>query len=140
MREHGSIAGAITALLALSWLLAVVVHPAAQSKPDPKSLKNPLPASAASIQKGEALYQQRCRQCHGDTGKGDGRQAPAESHPADLTDDKWDHGSTDGEIFTTIHDGVAPKYDMDSWEGKVPDEDIWNLVNYIRSIGPKAKP
>ena len=55
-----------------------------------------------------------------------------------MTDARWDHGSTDGEIFVTIHDGVPPKYDMDSYEGKITDTDIWNVVNYLRSIGPKA--
>ena len=106
-------------------------------KTDPKTLKNPVPATAASVEQGRAAFQNLCVRCHGDAGKGDGRQAPEGSHPADLTDDRWDHGSTDGEIFTTIHDGVGPKYDMDSYEGKIPDAMIWNIVNYIRSIGPK---
>ena len=106
-------------------------------RPNPKTLKNPVAATAASIEQGQAVFQNFCSKCHGDGGKGDGRQAPEGSHPADLTDDRWDHGSTDGEIFTTIHDGVGPKYDMDSYEGKIPDATIWSLVNYIRSIGPK---
>ena len=59
-------------------------------------------------------------------------------HPANLTDAKWDHGSTDGEIFTTIKMGVGPKFDMDSWDGRIKDPDIWNLVNYIRTLGPKG--
>jgi mono/diheme cytochrome c family protein len=104
---------------------------------DPKALKNPVPATAASVDQGRAVFQNFCSKCHGEEGKGDGRQAPEGSHPANLTDDHWDHGSTDGEIFTTIHDGVGPKYDMDSYEGKITDTNIWNLVNYIRSIGPK---
>ena len=59
-------------------------------------------------------------------------------HPANLTDAKWEHGGTDGEIFTTIKMGVPPKFDMDSWDGRIPDKDIWNLVNYIRTLGPKT--
>lgn len=110
----------------------------AQRPSDPKALKNPVSATKESVEQGQALFQRFCIRCHGDEGKGDGRQAPEGSHPANLTDDRWDHGSTDGEIFTTIHDGVGPKYDMDSYEGKISDTDIWNVVNYIRSIGPKA--
>lgn len=123
-----------------TWLMtSIAAAYAGQAQPaNPKTLKNPVPVTAASIAKGEQVYLQRCRQCHGNSGKGDGGQAPADSRPADLTDDQWDHGSTDGEIFTTIHDGVGPKYDMDSWEGKITDDDIWSVVNYIRSIGPKA--
>ena len=121
-------------------LVAWVVGAAdARQATDPKTLKNPVAATAESIARGQQVYFQRCRSCHGDTGTG-GRLAPGGSQSADLTDDKWDHGSTDGEIFTTIHDGVGPKYDMDSWEGKITDEEIWSLVNYIRSIGPKTPP
>jgi mono/diheme cytochrome c family protein len=134
---RNSVIGVATALVASAWLAAAAY--AAQAT-DPKSLKNPIPATAESIAKGEQVYVQRCRQCHGDTGKGSERPTPGGSLPADLTDEKWDHGSTDGEIFTTIHDGVGPKYDMDSWEGKITDDDIWNVVNYLRSIGPKAAP
>jgi mono/diheme cytochrome c family protein len=26
---------------------------------------------------------------------------------------------------------------MDSWDGRIKDPDIWNVVNYIRTLGPK---
>ena len=110
----------------------------APGRVDPKALKNPAPPVKESVDQGNAVFQQFCARCHGAEGKGDGRQAPEGSHPADLTDDHWDHGGTDGEIFTTIHDGVGPKYDMDSYEGKITDTNIWNLVNYLRSIGPRV--
>ena len=68
---------------------------------DPKlALKNPVPLSAAAIKAGQAVYAKDCRQCHGLRGKGDGPLAPKNPKPADFTDDKWDHGSTDGEIYT----------------------------------------
>jgi mono/diheme cytochrome c family protein len=54
-----------------------------------------------------------------------------------LTDAKWDRGSSDGEIFTVIHDGAGPKFDMKGYKGKLSDTDIWNVVNYLRSIGTK---
>jgi len=105
--------------------------------PNPKTLKNPVRMNAASLERGEQVYQKYCRHCHGAGAKGDGPQAPEGSHPADLTDAKWDHGGTDGEIYTTIRNGVAPKFDMTPYEGKITDEDIWNVVIYLRSIGPK---
>jgi mono/diheme cytochrome c family protein len=125
------------ALIALSLVALASAGYAAQAR-DAKALKNPVPATKASAELGEGMFDRFCTRCHGETGKGDGTQAPDGSHPADLTDDHWDHGSTDGEIFTTIHDGIGPKYDMDSYEGKITDTDIWNIVNYIRSIGPKG--
>jgi mono/diheme cytochrome c family protein len=111
------------------------------AKPDPKTLKNPIPATAQSIAAGRELFRLNCTMCHGPEGKGDGPSPPPGSTPADLTGDEWIHGGTDGEIFTTIHDGVRPKFDMARWgqSGKLTDRDIWNLVNYIRSIGPKPK-
>ena len=52
----------------------------------------------------------------------------------------WDHGSTDGEIFTNIKDGIGPKFDMKAMKAKIPmDTDIWNIVNYLRSLGPKGR-
>jgi mono/diheme cytochrome c family protein len=104
---------------------------------NPKTLKNPVRVNAASLERGEQVFQKYCRHCHGASGKGDGPQAPEGSHPADLTDVKWDHGGTDGEIYTTIRNGLGPKFDMTPYEGKITDEDIWNGVIYLRSIGPK---
>jgi mono/diheme cytochrome c family protein len=122
--------------------LGVVGH-AGQAKPPAanaaaKALKNPVPANAVSVEAGKAVYAKYCRSCHGPEGKGDGPGTPKDVHPANLTDAKWDHGSTDGEIFTTIKMGVPPKFDMDSWDGRIKDPDIWNLVNYIRTLAPKA--
>ncbi len=104
-----------------------------------KAMKNPVAANADSIAAGQALFAKNCRFCHGDAAKGNGPMAPKGTNPPDLTDAKWDHGATDGEIFTNIRDGIAPKYDMKPNKGKISDEDIWNIVNYLRSIGPKQK-
>jgi len=119
---------------------------AAQAKPAAnaaaKALKNPVPADAASVEAGKAVFAKYCRSCHGAEGKGDGPGAPKDVHPANLASGKFVHGGSDGEIFTTIKMGVPPKFDMDAWDGRIPDKDIWNLVNYIRTLGPKtaAKP
>ena len=54
----------------------------------------------------------------------------------DLTDAKWDYGGSDGEIFAVIHDGVSA--DMDGYAARLSDTDIWNVVNYVRSVAAKA--
>jgi len=64
--------------------------------------KNPVASTPESIGAGQALFQKYCRFCHGADAKGDGPQAPKDTHPANLTDDRWDHGSTDADIFATI--------------------------------------
>ncbi|OFV90293.1 MAG: hypothetical protein A3G76_04775 [Acidobacteria bacterium RIFCSPLOWO2_12_FULL_65_11] len=101
-------------------------------------LKNPARASAESIAAGKRVYQRYCLFCHGDAAKGDGAMAPEDVTPSNLADAAWDCGSSDGEIFATIRDGVGPKFDMNAYKGRLTDQDIWNVVNYLRSIGPKA--
>lgn len=103
-----------------------------------KALKNPVPANAASVRTGEQLYQKNCQFCHGPKAMGDGRLAPKGSMPANLTDATWDHGSTDGEIFTVIAEGLGAQSVMKGVKGRISDRDIWNIVNYIRSLGPKT--
>ena len=101
------------------------------------ALKNPIASTPQSIAAGEASFQKYCRFCHGADAKGDGPQAPKDSHPPNLTDEKWDHGSTDAEIFTTIKDGIGPKFDMKGFNSKLTPQEMWNIVNYIRSLGSK---
>jgi mono/diheme cytochrome c family protein len=59
--------------------------------------------------------------------------------PADLTDAKWDRGATDGEIMAVIMNGAGPKFEMKGFMGRLPEPDAWNVINYLRSIGPAAK-
>ena len=113
---------------------------------NPKALVNPVPPTEKSIAAGKRRYDRLCSDCHGPDGKGDGTMAAAlekewKVKTSDLTDEKWDYGSTDGEIFVGIRDGVGKKQAMKGLNGKpgIVDEDIWNMVNYIRSIGPKPK-
>jgi cbb3-type cytochrome c oxidase subunit III len=102
-----------------------------------QKLKNPIPADAESIEAGKKIYQRTCAGCHGPNGKGDGSMALSGGTPSDLTDDVWDHGSTDGEIFVVIRNGVSS--DMLGYKDKLTDKQIWQVINFIRSIGPKAK-
>jgi mono/diheme cytochrome c family protein len=105
--------------------------------PEGKKLKNPVPSSPESIAAGKAAYTKNCRFCHGTDAKGNGPMAPEGTHPPNLTDDKWDRGSTDGEIFMVIRDGAGPKFDMKGYKSKMSETDIWNVVNYLRSIAAK---
>lgn len=57
--------------------------------------------------------------------------------PANLTDQKWKHRSTDGDIFTVIRDGVDDT-EMKNFRKKLTDRQIWELVHYIRSIAPNT--
>jgi mono/diheme cytochrome c family protein len=78
---------------------------------------------------------QFCANCHGTTGRGDGSGGNAGAPPADLSDAMWDYGSSDGEIFGVIHDGTSA--DMGSYAERMKDADIWNVINYIRTLARK---
>jgi mono/diheme cytochrome c family protein len=99
------------------------------------AVKNPVAPTPASVTAGAAAYKKYCAFCHGAGAKGDGRLAPKGSMPSDLTDATWGHGSTDGEIFASIAAGV-PDTAMVGFKGKMPDQDVWHIVNYLRSLGP----
>lgn len=129
----------IVALIAV-WVAVSVVSVAAQNpggSAEGKALKNPVGASAASVTTGQQLYQKNCQFCHGPKGLGDGPLAPKDTKPADLTDATWDRGATDGEIFKVIMEGAGPAFKMKGVKGRIADNDVWNIVNYLRSIGPK---
>ena len=98
-------------------------------------MKAAVPSTPAAIEAGKQLYTKYCRFCHGNTGAGDSTMAPKNMTPSNLTDAKWDRGSSEGEIFWVIQNGAPPKYDMKGLKGKISDTDTWNLVHYVRSLG-----
>jgi mono/diheme cytochrome c family protein len=112
------------------------VHPPTPHRhPEAQKLKNPIPADESSVTEGRKIYLRQCASCHGPSGKGDGSMALAGGTPSNLTDETWDHGSSDGEIFVVIRDGVSS--DMESYKDKLTEKQMWQLVNYIRSLSPK---
>jgi len=126
---------AVTFIVAAAWLVVHAQEP--RRNPEAQKLKNPEAATTESIEAGKALYKRHCASCHGPNGKGDGGMALSGGTPSDLTDETWDYGSTDGEIFVTIRDGVSS--DMQGYKEKLSEKQIWQLVNFIRSIGPKSE-
>ena len=119
------------------FVLALAAIGAAQGNPEAAKMKNPVASNAESIAAGKAAVTKNCRFCHGADAKGNGPMAPKDTHPSDLTDAKWDRGSTDGEIFAVIRDGAGPKFDMKGYKSKMTETDIWNVVNYLRSLQAK---
>jgi mono/diheme cytochrome c family protein len=100
--------------------------------------KNPVAADAASIEAGKKIYAQQCADCHGEAGKGDGPMAAYTGDPApsNLSDAEWKHGSSDGEIYAIIHDGIDGT-GMKDFGKDLKANDIWNVVNYIKTLAPK---
>ena len=102
-----------------------------------KQLKNPVQPSARALEAARGVYLDKCAQCHGDTGKGDGRDAARhDPRPADFTDIDRMRGITDGELFYKISEGKKP---MPVFKTRLTEEQRWELVLLIHSfIAPRA--
>ncbi len=108
-----------------------------QANPQESTLPNPVPADAASIAAGQALYQENCLPCHGPKGKGDGPAGLAlNPHPADLTLHAIPGVHTDGQLYEWITNGY-PGSAMPAFQRKLTDEQRWSLVNFIRTLAPQ---
>ncbi len=96
-----------------------------------KSMKNPVAKGEASNKAGKTLFDKNCASCHGKMGLGDGVKARAlKTFPGDFSKADF-QDQTDGDHFfkTKTGRGEMPKY-----EGKLADNDIWNIVNYMRTF------
>jgi mono/diheme cytochrome c family protein len=136
---HRSTVGSLLAMVACAASLLVaqqsVTAPRRGGNPEAAKIKNPVAATPESVAAGKRAYGQLCANCHGPTGKGDGSVAGTDP-PSDLTAGVWDFGSSDGEIFTVIHDGLPGK-DMGGYAERLKETDIWNVVNFIRTLAQK---
>ena len=117
----------------LAWPLAVA---AAQGPLGAAQTKNPVAATADSIADGKRLYQRHCASCHGANAEGGAGNDLIPAAP-DLTDKEWKHGATDGEIFSAIKNGIPPDLNMIPFGDQLKDAEIWNVVNYLRSLGKR---
>ncbi|MGN6388074.1 MAG: c-type cytochrome [Burkholderiaceae bacterium] len=94
-------------------------------EPEPKSpAKDPYEENAYAVSQGQQLFRQyNCNGCHA---QGGGDSGPA------LMDGKWIYGSEPANVFATIAQGRPNG--MPSFGGHVPEDQIWQLVAYVRSM------
>jgi mono/diheme cytochrome c family protein len=103
-----------------------------------KQRKNPIAPSEAGLQSSRVMYLDKCANCHGETGKGDGSDAMMyDPGPADFTDAKHMNSLTDGEIFYQITAGRKP---MPAFWKRLSEEQRWQLVLLVRSFAAPAPP
>lgn len=120
---------------------ARLVSSQAPRDPAAAALTNPVAATADSLAAGKRAYDINCAACHGNRAQGSVKAGVVISiiaeqggtQPPDLTDAHWDHGGTDGEIYTVVKKGVPPTM-MAGWDGRLSDTEVWNIVNYLRAL------
>ncbi len=135
----------IVAAVAIAWAgTAIAISAPGQARtpggnPQAAAVQHPVRLKPDSISKGRAAFAKACGGCHGPGGLGDGPFATKDPSPANLTDAEWTYGSSDGEIFDVIANGVGGGSKMKGVRSTLTVTDMWNIVNFIRSIGPKAQ-
>jgi copper transport protein len=125
---RATVTGATAVLLAGAVLVFGVHTHSTQANPRGN---NPVKPTAASIARGKELFQQNCVQCHGIDGRGDGPEA-AKLNPAPTDFRLHMPLHTDPQFYAFIHDGYAGTA-MPAFGSSLSADDIWNLVNYLRS-------
>lgn len=102
----------------------------------------PILADSGDIDKGENTYRERCIGCHGEDGDGLGpgaeRLLPP---PRDFTSGMFKFMTTafdefvpqDDDIYRMVRNGM-PGTAMPGWSDVLPEEEIWNVIAYIKTF------
>ena len=114
--------------VALAGLLAVTAGAGADDK-------NPFAGDPKAAKLGEYQFRINCAFCHGLSARGGGRGP-------DLTKAQKRHGNSDADLFRTISQGVPGTAMPAGVNGGIgvgmTDEEIWQVITYIRSVQVKA--
>ncbi len=107
----------------------------AASPADAASMTNPVKPTPESQAHAKTTFGYDCAMCHGTNGNGKG-DLVADMHLSmkDLTDPDTLKNVSDGELFYLIKNG---KGKMPGEGDRAKDNDIWNLVIYVRSLQKK---
>jgi mono/diheme cytochrome c family protein len=110
--------------------------PAPESKTPPEAAAkvNPVKPTPESLAKGKKMYGYDCAMCHGKDGDGKGDMASDMKNVTDFTNPGALKNRTDGELFYVIRNGRG---EMPLEGDRAKDGDLWNMVNYIRSLAKK---
>jgi len=121
---------AVRAIAAILFLFAALIPARAQDK-------NPLAKDPNAAKLGEFEFRANCAFCHGLGARGGGRGP-------DLTRVQKKHGNSDADIFRTISEGVPgtamPPNGATQQGVGMTEEEIWQVVSYIRSVQVKSSP
>jgi cytochrome c oxidase cbb3-type subunit 3 len=103
------------------------LHPGGPLPPPPVPQEYEI--SSYHVSQGQQLFSAfNCVGCHSHGGGGMGPP---------LIDDSWIYGSQPQNIFATIIEGRPNG--MPSFRGKIPEQQVWELVAYVRALGGFAR-
>ncbi|MCH7911358.1 MAG: c-type cytochrome [Candidatus Hydrogenedentes bacterium] len=111
-------------------------RPEHESAADAAELHNPVEYSQDSVSLGKQRYIRQCVECHGMDGRGNTEMVEfLLERTANLRKEKWKYGTKDAGVFRIVRDGTPN--DMPAFKEKVSEEQMWHVVNYLRSIRGK---
>ena len=101
-------------------------------------------AAVEAQPRGKAIYDARCVECHGTTGKGNGASAAyLVPRPRDFTTGKYKIRSTesgtmpsDDDLIGSVRRGLYGSA-MPGWDRILADSDILDVVQYVKSLSPQ---
>lgn len=92
-------------------------------------------ATDESTLRGAEIYKTNCASCHGDTGAGDGA-AGAALNPLPAPIGHTTQMLADDLLFYRVSEGGAPfQTSMPAWKGVLTEEQIWDVIAYVRVLG-----
>lgn len=111
--------------------------------PEPAAEPAAAPASVTpDVAQGEQLYATYCASCHGPRGDGDGPAAAAlDPKPVKHHDGAYMNALTNEHLFKVIKLGgpaVGKSALMAPWGGTLSDQQIWDVVAFVRSLAEPA--
>ena len=128
-----AIAALSFALALPAWAASAADDPAA-TREDARLLVSPVAYTPEAVAEGRKHYLRLCQNCHGKDGRA------LESFDFEATDltqpDRYRHGSTDGDLFFSTREGAGN--DMPPFKDKLTDQQLWEVVWFLRSIGPES--
>ena len=120
-------------LLALAFSASLGAAAERMPREQARELENPIARTAATVREGRKTYLRLCQYCHGADGRAQANpdfEAPSLRAPR-----QWRYGLSDGELFVSIRDGAG--HEMPPFGRQLATDRIWELVHYVRSIGPE---
>lgn len=104
----------------------------------PDAAAPPGEPGAGDAARGRPLYVTYCASCHGPAGAGNGPLAASlDPKPVDHTDGHYMNELSDAHLFTVIQQGgpaVGKSPLMAAWGGTLDDQQIRDVIAYVRSL------
>ncbi len=121
---------------------APVEQPSGQTPQPTPAVPLELPTRHPSVSEGETLYLQKCVDCHGTQGRGDGTmaaqiQAQFGGPVADLTSDVVARATTPEQWYDVVSDGQLQK-GMPGFAGSLDVNQRWDVIAYAWSLATPA--